>query len=121
MKIMYALGIFSASLIMIQLETLFIICLYAVFWYLDLELISQLVCILAASILILGHVITTYKSVNHIDNTEVDLNQVLEDLYQKNKFINHPINLGVAWRIIHEWKNIKKVANLDFKPEEKSV
>lgn len=121
MKILYALGIFAASLILIQLEALLIVSLYVVCWYMDLELIGQLSCILFATILIIAHVLTTYNSVNHIDNTEIDLNGMLENLYQKNQLINHPINLGFAWRIINEWRNIKKVANLDFQTKENSV
>ena len=121
MKTLYALGIFSASLLLIQIEAIIITCVYAIFWHLGLEFLGQLCCIVLSVIVILGHVITTYNSVGHIVNSEIDFDTLLKELYKKNKFFNNPVQLGVMWRFTNEWKNIKKVANLDFKKEENKV
>lgn len=117
MKTFYTLGIFTATFLLIQIDVLLIMITYFLFSVTGVEVIAQLACLAVAVILILGHAISTFQSLNHLQDKSIDFDTILEEKSNKNEFLNNPFALGVLFRIIKEIKNIKRVAQLKFKEE----
>lgn len=117
MKIFYTLGIFTGTFLLIQVDVLVIILTYLLFLVIGIEVIAQLASLVVAIIVTLGHVISTFQCLNHLQNKSVDFETILEEKSNKNEFLNNPFTLGVLFRIIKEIKNIKRVAQLKFKEE----
>lgn len=115
MKLLYILGIFAISFVLIQVEIALACAIYLLFYFANLQLLGQVLCIVAMFIMGLGHLITTFKSLKHTESKELNLEQILQERQGKHQFLNHPFMLGIAWRLINEWQNIKLVTQLKLK------
>ena len=115
MKKKYILGVFVSTFFLIQFEFFALLLIYTIFSFLELENLGDLFCLAASVIIMIAHFITTFKSLKHIDNDEINFETLLKEKKSKNIFLNNPFLLGFVWRLINEWHFISRVAQLKYK------